>query len=88
MSDEQKHFDNIFFFGTNHFETRTICSIINKLYSNKRMAKNNKWKILTPLKFFYTSNYSLGWPQSQVETALSNQAVLVLSNQYNTSTVG
>ena len=31
---------------------------INKIYSNKRMAPN-KWKILTPHKFFYTSNYSL-----------------------------
>ena len=26
------------------------------------MVPNNKWKILTPLKFFYTSNYSLCIP--------------------------
>ena len=26
------------------------------------MAPNNKWQILTPLKFFYTSNYSLVCP--------------------------
>ena len=50
----------------NRLETHTICSIINNIYSNKRMAPNNKSKFLTPLKFFYTinhgsyaSNYSL-----------------------------
>ena len=36
----------------NDLETHAICSIINKIYSNKRMAPNNKWKILTPLKIF------------------------------------
>ena len=41
-------------FSTNHLETHAICSVINKIYSNKRMAPNNKWKILVPLKFFCT----------------------------------
>ena len=45
----------IFIFSTKHLETHAICSIINKIYSNKRMAPNNKWKFLTPLKFFYIS---------------------------------
>ena len=49
----------IYFFSTNHFETHAVCSIMNKVYSNKRMAPNKEWKFLTPLKFFYTSNYSL-----------------------------
>ena len=47
-----------YFFSTNHLKTHAICFIINKTYSNKRMASNNKWKFLTALKFFYTSNYS------------------------------
>ena len=34
-------------------ETSDICSIINKIYSKKRMAPNNKRKLLTPQKFFY-----------------------------------
>ena len=53
---DQKYFDNICF-STNHLETHAICSIINKIYSNKWMAPNNKGKILTFKKFFYTRNY-------------------------------
>ena len=47
------------FFSTNHLETYAICTFSNKIYSNKRMGQNNKWKIFTPLLFFYTSNLSL-----------------------------
>ena len=61
MSDETKTFWQYIFFSTNHLETHAICSIINKRYSNKRMAPNNKWKILTPLKFSIR-NYSLAVP--------------------------
>ena len=59
---EQRDFDNIFFLVRNNLEIHAICSIINKIYSNKRTAPNNKWKILTPLKFFYSSNSSLRVP--------------------------
>ena len=38
---DQKYFDNIYF-GTNHLETHAICPFINKIYSNKWMAPNNK----------------------------------------------
>ena len=50
------------FFMTHHLEIHYICFFINKQYSNKRMAPNNKWIFLTPLKLFYTSNYSLVTP--------------------------
>ena len=43
------------FFTMNHLETRDICSFINKIYLNKRVAPNNKWIFFTPLKFYYTS---------------------------------
>ena len=43
-----------FFFCTHHLDTRDICSFTNKIYYCKRMAPNNKWNILIPLKFFYT----------------------------------
>ena len=33
--------------------------LLTKYISNKRMAPNNKWKMLTPGKFFYTSSSSL-----------------------------
>ena len=59
VSDGTKTFWQYIFFSTNHLGTHAICSIINKIYSNKRMAPNNKCKFLTPLKFIYTSNYSL-----------------------------
>ena len=52
-----------FFFCTHHLETRDICFFTNKIYSSKRMAPNNKWKILTPLKFFYT--VTIRWSSSQ-----------------------
>ena len=52
VSDETKTFWQYIFFSTNHLETHAICSIINKIYSDKRMAPNNKWKFLTPLMFF------------------------------------
>ena len=42
------------FFCTHHLETGDICFFTNKIYSSKRMAPNNKWTFLTPLKFFYT----------------------------------
>ena len=48
-----KNILTISFFSTNHHETHAIFSTINKIYSNKRMAANNKWNFLTPLKFFY-----------------------------------
>ena len=71
--DETKTFWQYTFFSTNHLETHAICSIINKIYSNKRMAPNNKWKILTPLKLFYTYitirwRYHTLWRYSLVST--------------------
>ena len=47
------------FFSKHHLETHDICSFMNKIYCNKRMAPINKWLFLTLLKFFYTSSYSL-----------------------------
>ena len=71
MSDRTKTFWQYILFSTNHLETHAICSIINTIYSKKRMVSNNKWKILTPLKFFYTSNYSLVKHHSRAQTAES-----------------
>ena len=38
----KKNILTIYFFSTNHLEIHAICSIINKIYSNKRMSSNNK----------------------------------------------
>ena len=46
--------------------TNDIFSFSNKIYSNKRMATNNKGNIFTPLKFFYTSSYSLRRQRRQI----------------------
>ena len=54
VSNETKTFWQYIFFSTNHLETHAICFIINKIYSNKRMAPNNKRQFLTPLKYLYT----------------------------------
>ena len=67
----------LYFFNTNHLEIHTIRSIINKIYSNKRISSNNKWKFLTPLKFFYTSNYSLVSRPQAVNTSIG----FVVSNR-------
>ena len=56
---QNKNILTIYLFSTNHLETHAICSIINKIYSNKQMAPNNKWKFVTPLKNFYTGSYPL-----------------------------
>ena len=44
------------FFSKHNFESRDICSFINKIYSNKQIAPYNKWIFLILLKFFYTSS--------------------------------
>ena len=48
------------------------------------MAKNNRLKILTPLKFFYTSNYSLvlGLASSYAVTRLMLESSFVSHRNY------
>ena len=47
---KQKHFDNIFFLVPTISKLTLFVPLLNKIYANKRMAPNNKWKFLTPLK--------------------------------------
>ena len=50
--------DNSLILGSYHLEIPDICSLINKIFANKRMATNIKLNFSTPQKFFYMSRFS------------------------------